>query len=132
MKYKVDYETKSAMQKFLDENPDNALDMSFDAMADISLAISDYRRENNLSQIEMANKLDVSQPMVSKIESGEYNFSIEFLCRICDKIGWEFKVDFVRGIVFKFEKEPLEVKIDYSCESTEDSIKTCKIYQFAA
>lgn len=132
MEYKIDYNTKSVMQKFLDENPDNALDMTYDAMADISLAISDYRRENNLSQIEMAEKLDVSQPMVSKIESGEYNFSIEQLCKICDKIGWSFKVDFNMGIEFKFEQASLEIKIDYPCESDRDNDEPCKMYQFAA
>jgi|GEM_PF-1402474 len=126
MKYKVDFKEKSAMQKALDANPDKALDMSYDAMYKISLAISDYRRENHLSQKDMAWKLDLSQPMVSKIESGEYNFTIEFLCRICHKLGWDFSVDFSKGINFKFLQDPLELKMKSPSEDRNGNEELCR------
>lgn len=132
MEYKVDYDARSVMQEFLDENPDNALDMSYDAMSEISLAFSDYRRGRGLSQKEMAEILDVSQPMVSKIESGEYNFSIEELCKICDKIGWRLKVNLDMNMDFHFMWEPNDIKTDYLCESEDDRNKQCKIYHFSA
>ena len=48
--------------------------------------------DNNLSQKQLAKKLGISQSMVSKLESGEYNPTVEQLWKISKKLGWSFKV----------------------------------------
>lgn len=63
-----------------------------DILYDISMRIFNYRTENNLSQKELANKLEVTQAMVSKLESGQYNPSIEQLWKISKKINLKFTV----------------------------------------
>lgn len=63
-----------------------------DILVDISLKIINYRIDNNLSQKQLAEKLDISQSMVSKLESGEYNPTVEQLWKISKKLGWSFKV----------------------------------------
>lgn len=63
-----------------------------DILVDISLKIINYRIGNNLSQKQLAEKLDISQSMVSKLESGEYNPTVEQLWKISKKLGWSFKV----------------------------------------
>lgn len=43
---------------------------------------------------DLAKKLGCSQAMVSKLESGEYNPSIEQLWKISSALGLEFKIIF--------------------------------------
>ena len=49
------------------------------------------RHEMGLNQKQMAELLGVTQGMVSKYESGEYNFTIGTLNEICGKIGLVFE-----------------------------------------
>lgn len=63
-----------------------------DILYDISMKIFDYRMENNLSQKDLAKKLEVTQVMVSKLESGQYNPSIEQLWKISKKLNLKFTI----------------------------------------
>ncbi|MEG1075096.1 MAG: helix-turn-helix transcriptional regulator [Ruthenibacterium sp.] len=56
---------------------------------EVAVAIQRKRKELGLSQKEMAQKIHVSQGMISKWESGEYNFSISSLTEICEKFNME-------------------------------------------
>ncbi|PNE19830.1 hypothetical protein V511_11910 [Mesotoga sp. Brook.08.YT.4.2.5.1] len=56
-------------------------------MTDISAALINYRADNSLSQKELAEKLECSQAMISKIESGDYNFTIRKLFDVVNKLG---------------------------------------------
>ncbi|SEQ11774.1 Helix-turn-helix [Lachnospiraceae bacterium NE2001] len=51
-----------------------------------------YRLMNEMSQKELAEKLGVSQAMVSKLESGEYNPTIKKLCELFQKLDLEMKL----------------------------------------
>ena len=63
-----------------------------DILVDISLKLINYRLDNNLTQKKLAEKLEVSQAMVSKLESGDYNPTVEQLWKISKKLNWEFKL----------------------------------------
>ncbi|SHH35689.1 DNA-binding transcriptional regulator, XRE-family HTH domain [Thermosyntropha lipolytica DSM 11003] len=65
-----------------------------DILFSIAAKLLDYRIKNNLSQTQLAKKLGVSQAMISKLESGEYNPTIEKLWDISQKMGWRFTVKF--------------------------------------
>jgi DNA-binding response OmpR family regulator len=45
-----------------------------------------------LTQKEFAHLLGVSQSMVSKWESEDYNFTVEALANICDKLDWDLNI----------------------------------------
>lgn len=47
-----------------------------DILVDIACKIINYRLDNNITQKELADRLNITQAMVSKLESGEYNPSI--------------------------------------------------------
>ena len=47
-----------------------------------------------MTQKDLANKLNITQAMVSKLESGEYNPSIGFLFKISKKLDWKFELTF--------------------------------------
>lgn len=52
-------------------------------LSDVSVRVVDYRVKHGLSQAQLAQRLGVSQAMVSKYESGSYNFTIEKLAHLC-------------------------------------------------
>lgn len=65
-----------------------------DILVDIAVSLINYRVKNNLTQKDLAQKLGCTQAMVSKLESGEYNPTIEQLWKISSALGLDFKVIF--------------------------------------
>lgn len=66
----------------------------YDIYYKISTALFDYRIRHKLSQKKLAEKLGVTQAMVSKLESGEYNYTVEQLWKIATKLGFRFDIEF--------------------------------------
>ena len=67
--------------------------MEADLLADIAIQIHTRRMEMGMSQAEFAKFNKVTQAMVSKWESGEYNFTIQKLAEVFANIGLSFTVD---------------------------------------
>ncbi|MCP2239499.1 helix-turn-helix domain-containing protein [Thermoanaerobacterium thermosaccharolyticum] len=83
--------------KLIDELADESTKEMFeldDILYDISMKIYEFRLKNDLTQKQLAEKLGIKQSMVSKLESGQYNPSIEQLWKISKKLGWNFKIIF--------------------------------------
>lgn len=81
---------------YLEEVCDEAIDTKkdlYDIYYEISAKIFDYRKDNGLTQKKLAEVLGITQAMVSKLESGEYNFTIEQLWKIAKKLGWTLSVN---------------------------------------
>ena len=62
-------------------------------LAKISAQIERSRLEKGMTQQEFAKYMGVSQGMISKWESREYNFTINTLNEICEKINLELTID---------------------------------------
>ena len=56
-------------------------------IAAIAVSVQQERRAQGLSQKDFAEKLGVSQSMVSQWESGEENFTVTTLVRISSALG---------------------------------------------
>ncbi len=69
--------------------------------ADIAVKIRSRRKELNLTQKQFAELLGVTQGMVSKWESADYNFTIESLVELFDKLN----------ITFALKEKPLKPNI---------------------
>lgn len=52
----------------------------------ISKKIIEYREENNLTQKELADIINVNQTMISKLESGNYNPTLKLIHKISRKL----------------------------------------------
>ena len=76
-----------------------------DILYDISMKIFDYRMSKGWTQKQLAKKLDITQAMVSKLESGEYNPTVGQLWKISKKLGWTFDITLEE----KTEKEEVEI-----------------------
>lgn len=64
------------------------------AIAKISAFIFQTRRKLNLTQTAFAEMMGVSQGMVSKWESADYNFTIENIARIAERLNMTFDIEF--------------------------------------
>lgn len=52
----------------------------------ISKNIIEYRKENNITQQQLAEKIDMNQTMISKLESGKYNPTFKEIYKITRKL----------------------------------------------
>lgn len=89
----------------------NVKDGLYDIYYKISIALFDYREKNRLSQKKLAEKLGVTQPMVAKLESGDYNYTIEQLWKIATKLNFRLNIDFEEMVM---EYSTYEDTNDYS------------------
>ena len=51
-----------------------------------------YRKELGLTQSELEKRAGISQPNITRFESGNYNPSLEFLVKIAEAMGKKVKV----------------------------------------
>ena len=52
------------------------------------------RAEQNLTQKELADKVGIKQSNISRLESGHYNPSLDFLKKIAGGLGKELYIEF--------------------------------------
>ena len=64
------------------------------AIAQISMFIFKSRKKLKMTQKAFAEMMGVTQAMVSKWESAEYNFSIESIAHIAEKLNTAFEIQF--------------------------------------
>jgi transcriptional regulator with XRE-family HTH domain len=92
VEYKLIDSNSVLEQLGVNEIPSN-IDMFYDLSYQLSTYIFDYRVKNNLTQKEFANMLGVKQPMVSKLESGNYNISLQSICDVMAKLNTRIKLE---------------------------------------
>lgn len=61
---------------------------------EISVAIVEYRKNNSLSQKDLAKKLDTTVAWIKKFESGDYQYTIEQLNNIATALNLKFEIQF--------------------------------------
>jgi len=84
----------SVMAQICGDLPYTAEDRYYEMLDSISIAVVDYRVSHGLSQKQLADKLGVSQAMVSKYESGDCNISLKALIELFDKLAISFDIRF--------------------------------------
>jgi DNA-binding XRE family transcriptional regulator len=61
---------------------------------EVGKKISSIRHEQNLSQKELANKIGISQQLISRIEKGGENISLATLSKIISALGKKVEINF--------------------------------------
>lgn len=87
-----------------------------DLLVDIACEFINYRAANNMTQKELAERLNMTQAMVSKLESGEYNPTVKMLFEIAEKLSWTFSIQFsnnVGNMQYSFEDLKTEPGEEY-------------------
>lgn len=57
-------------------------------------SLIELRKENNLTQSELANRVGTTQNIISKIERGKMNVGLDFLNRLAHAFGRKLEVRF--------------------------------------
>lgn len=82
----------------------------------VNKRFKELRESSNLTQIQLANFLNIDQSYISKFEKGERNISVDILEKVCDLFGCDLKY-------FEDEKEeyiPIEIAFRSNKIQTED------------
>lgn len=75
----------------LTKNVSNAEIRTAMVISDIALAILKERVNRNMTQKEFADFVGVTQGMVSKWESGDYNFTVSSIANVFEKLEMNFE-----------------------------------------
>jgi transcriptional regulator with XRE-family HTH domain len=59
----------------------------------IALEIKKIREEKGLSQLELAEKMGVARSTISKIENGEFAFSVDYLIKLSENLNFTIKLE---------------------------------------
>ena len=88
----------------------------------ISAAIELWRADHNMTQAAFAEFMGVTQAMVSKWESGEYNFTVKVLAEISTKLEMPLETLFSGNLEpYNYEKSSVmssKTKVEAPGEST--------------
>lgn len=89
-----------------------------DVLLTISKEIVSYRKENNLTQKEMAKKVGVNQVMISKLENGTFNPTFLYIFNISQKLTKSSKMflNILKKIILKLK---IDNEGDYNFAITE-------------
>lgn len=112
----------------VDEETKQEFELS-NMLVDIACKIINYRLDNDMTQKDLANKLEITQAMVSKLESGEYNPSIEFLFKISKKLDWKFELTFEENhsdVLIQYNMEKEQELLNEANEKTSEELELLK------
>ena len=56
--------------------------------------IAECRKEKNLTQEELARRIGTKKSNISRLESGKYNPSLDFIIKVAEAFGKKVKLDF--------------------------------------
>lgn len=73
-------------QEILDETPDD-VEIFVRLYADLVVRIHELLRENNITQKELAEKMEKNPSEISKWLSGEHNFTLRSLAKLSAELG---------------------------------------------
>ena len=101
--------------------------VSSSILGKISGKIVNYRVQNDLKQSDLASVLGVSQAMISKIESGDYNFTIKQLVNICESLDWSIEINMEdKEATNTINLHPSAFNVD-SCNISSDNTKNLRV-----
>lgn len=92
----MNYKTNSFKEYYdskVKNNPKRELEIQLEmAKADLSEVIVSYREKQGLTQKQLAHELGVTQQVISRIESGSNNITIDTLLRVLEILHLSLKV----------------------------------------
>lgn len=69
----------------------------YDIQYMFSTTLLEYRLKHNMTPKEMSSYLEVTPKMLSKYESGDYDFSLSQICDICEKLNLKLSLSIIEN-----------------------------------
>ena len=88
MTFKEDLKERLKDPEFAKEY--KALEPEYEIIRQVILS----RSEQNITQKELADRIGIKQSNISRLESGNYNPSLEFLKKVASGLGKEIHIEF--------------------------------------
>ena len=85
---------EEVLAEHLDADPEYRREWERTALARaVAVKVISYRAEHSLSQTALAKRLQMTQPAIARLESGEHNPTFPTLLRLSDALGIELAID---------------------------------------
>ncbi len=85
---------EEVLAKHLDADPEYRREWERTALARaVAVKVIAYRAEHGLSQTALAKRLQMTQPAIARLESGEHNPTFPTLLRLSNALGIELAID---------------------------------------
>ena|SRR5579863_10476576 len=85
---------EEVLAEHLDADPEYRREWERTALARaVAVKMISYRAEHGLSQTALAKRLQMTQPAIARLESGEHNPTFPTLLRLSDALGIELAID---------------------------------------
>ena len=125
------YNCKEDMFEFMSNYISKSDVYAANVIAKVSMFIYKRRQELQMTQKDFAKMMGVTQGMVSKWESADYNFTIENIAHIAEKLNTTIDIEFIpesEYLVNDLQNEYENISMDNSCNLS----KIIEYNQFAA
>ena len=81
--------------KILDDKKDNSVEeLEIETLKSLAGIIKQYRKDNNITNKELAKKCGITTSIMSRLESGYQNVTVETVCKVLNNIG--YTVNFIK------------------------------------
>lgn len=125
------YNCKEDMFEFISNYISKGDVYAANVIAKVSMFIYKRRQELQMTQKEFAEMMGVTQGMVSKWESADYNFTIENIAHIAEKLNTTFDIEFIPESEYLVNNKQNEYD-NLAIDNSWDLPKIIKYNQFAA
>lgn len=125
------YNCKEDMFEFMSNYISKSDVYAANVIAKVSMFIYKRRQELQMTQKEFAEMMGVTQGMVSKWESADYNFTIENIAHIAEKLNTTFDIEFIPESEYLVNNIQNEYD-NLAIENSWDLPKIIEYNQFAA
>ena len=79
----------------LDDKKDNSVEeLEIETLKSLAGIIKQYRKDNNITNKELAKKCGITTSIMSRLESGYQNVTVETVCKVLNNIG--YTVNFIK------------------------------------
>lgn len=72
----------------------SATSLQVEIMSELSDFLRSYRKKNKITNKQLADRCGISTSIMSRVESGYQNITLETMCRVLNEVGGSIRFEF--------------------------------------